>query len=73
MHSLNQGELAQGNPSRKVQSRQTQVGIGEEKHWWDTEDPVTQGHCLWFQRRCDGFKVKESYLAQGQDLCKLEE
>lgn len=33
MHSLNQGELAQGNPSRKVQSRQTQVGIGEEKHW----------------------------------------
>lgn len=25
------------------------------------------------ERRCDGIKMKKSYLAQGQDLCKLEE
>lgn len=51
MHGLHQGELAQGNPSSQnplvhLVSRQTQAGMGEEKHWWDTEDPVTQGCCL---------------------------
>lgn len=45
--------------------------MGEEKCWWSTEGPVTQGRFDSQEKRRDGLERKKSYLGEGQSLSKL--